>query len=203
MTFKEKLQMEHPECVSERYNGGCECCPDDYGYEKKSVCTRSDNAVDCTKCWNREMPSTETKAEIDATDYINIYTEGHGKGYTEGLNDAWELARKIHAMEYGDFTKAFDVSGYDGREVKVGVINELTPQEALAKLKAYEEQSKIEVGDILLIYGEEAVVTRVVDEHANILFGDGVTNNMPVKELVGDKTGKHIDIKSFLEQIGE
>lgn len=116
------------------------------------------------------------------------------KTYIDGLNDAWELARKLYDMKCDEIEKIFDVDGGFW-----SVIRDFTPQEAIVKLKAYEE--RIEVGDIVLIYGEEAVVTRVVDEHANILFGDGVTNNMPVKDLVGDKTGKHIDIKSFLEQI--
>lgn len=114
--------------------------------------------------------------------------------YNKGLNDAWEFMKKWDSMNYETSNEMFS-------STTLRSILNRTPQEALAKLKAYEEQSKIEVGDILLIYGEEAVVTRVVDEHANILFGDGVTNNMPVKELAGDKTGKHIDIKSFLEQI--
>ena len=126
----------------------------------------------------------------------------YNKGMNDGRNEAWELAQKLEfdeidgGMSIDECGKIFECSVYD-------VFKYYTPQEALAKLKAYEEQRNIEVGDIVLIYGEEAVVTRVVDEHANILFGDGVTNNMPVKELVGDKTGKHIEIKSFLKQIGE
>lgn len=117
--------------------------------------------------------------------------------YNKGLDDAWEWLRKLLKMDVSDIYEVYGKHEYIG-----DIVDTFSPQEALAKLKAYED-SKIEVGDIVLIYGEEAVVTRVVDEHANILFGDGVTNNMPVKELVGDKTGKHIEIKSILEQIGE
>lgn len=119
------------------------------------------------------------------------------EAYNKGLNDAWELARKLYDNKCDELGKIFGIwdSFYE-------IIRNCTPQEALAKLKSYED-SKIEVGDVVLIYGEEAVVTRVVDEHANILFGDGVTNNMPVKDLVGDKTGKHIEITSLLEQISE
>lgn len=35
MTFKEKLQQEHPEYVSDRFAGGCEKCPHTYGYEEE------------------------------------------------------------------------------------------------------------------------------------------------------------------------
>ena len=118
------------------------------------------------------------------------------KTYIDGLNDAWELAKRLYEFTCDELEEIFGVK-YGFHDL----ISKYNSQEALAKLKAYEE--RIEVGDIVLIYGEEAVVTRVVDEHANILFGDGVTNNMPVKELVGDKTGKHIEIKSFLKQIGK
>ena len=35
MTFKEKLQQEHPEAIGEKYDGGCKNCPYDYGYCEK------------------------------------------------------------------------------------------------------------------------------------------------------------------------
>jgi hypothetical protein len=128
--------------------------------------------------------------------------EAYNKGLNDGRNEVWELAQKLYLKtDCEDIRKIYELEEYYGTEFGT-VLKNFTPQEALAKLKAYEETQKIEVGDVVLIYGEEAVVTRVVDEHANILFGDGVTNNMPVKDLVGDKTGKHIDIKSFLKQIG-
>ena len=145
------------------------------------------------------MPNTETKAEILKEIHENFNTEeydiGYAEGLEQGLNDAWELAMKICAID--DRSVVFD-----GHVFMENILRAYTPQEALAKLKAYED-SKIEVGDVVLMHRQEAVVTRVVDQHANILFGDGVTNNVPVKDLVGNKTDKHIDIKSFLEQIGE
>ena len=35
MTFREKLEEEHPACVEPRFYGGCDRCPDSYGYEPK------------------------------------------------------------------------------------------------------------------------------------------------------------------------
>ena len=35
MTFKERLQKEHPRCINEDCIGGCDGCPYEYGYEKK------------------------------------------------------------------------------------------------------------------------------------------------------------------------
>lgn len=67
MTFKEKLQIEHPECVDDDIFGGCEDCPGDYYYEEKKSCI-STNEEKCRKCWDREIPGTEvkemTKAEL-------------------------------------------------------------------------------------------------------------------------------------------
>lgn len=65
MTFREKLEQEHPEYVTELYNGGCNGCPSDYGYEEKYNCSP---LISCGRCWNREMPEQP-------------------KGQTSGLSD--------------------------------------------------------------------------------------------------------------------
>ena len=57
MTFKEKLQLEHPELIDEE--GYCEDCPEDYGYEVNSVCI--ERADGCRVCWDIEIPGTEDK----------------------------------------------------------------------------------------------------------------------------------------------
>lgn len=65
MTFKEKLQQEHPECINEKWHGGCFGCPDGYAYEIESDClaeydvTDEDKETHCTECWNREIPEEE------------------------------------------------------------------------------------------------------------------------------------------------
>lgn len=61
MTFKEKLAIEHPDCIDESSFGGCRFCPKFFGYEetKPDFC-RIGNAT-CTKCWNRTIPGTENK----------------------------------------------------------------------------------------------------------------------------------------------
>jgi hypothetical protein len=65
MTFKEKLQKEHPEKVHKRYCGGCSGCPRDYGYEKTfdGGCPGPKRFYgsypECEHCWNREITGTE------------------------------------------------------------------------------------------------------------------------------------------------
>lgn len=36
MTFKERLMIEHPELVGDRFYGGCYTCPNAFGYEEDS-----------------------------------------------------------------------------------------------------------------------------------------------------------------------
>ena len=56
MTFKERLQKEHPEELYEAYFAGCNGCPIDYGYEniEPCFCVGGDEEI-CSKCWNREI----------------------------------------------------------------------------------------------------------------------------------------------------
>lgn len=58
MTFREKLQMEHPECIGNQYDGGCKGCPNDYGYEEES--NKDCFKKSCAECWDRVIPGTET-----------------------------------------------------------------------------------------------------------------------------------------------
>lgn len=69
MTFKEKLQQEHPNYVGERYEGGCRLCPYIYGYESRenllSVCRKRKGK--CEACWDREIPETEGTEKMKVT----------------------------------------------------------------------------------------------------------------------------------------
>lgn len=68
MTFKEKLKHDYPLRVSNEHAGGCISCPTSYGYEARRphFCLGHAHDVECTACWNREMPGTEpTKPEVN------------------------------------------------------------------------------------------------------------------------------------------
>ena len=59
MKYIEKLKEEYPECVSEDFTGGCEGCPEDYGYEpRRCKCPEGLEYQDidkaCRRCWARE-----------------------------------------------------------------------------------------------------------------------------------------------------
>lgn len=64
MTYREKLQQEHPESVGEHYLGGCESCPSDWGYEEEccfnNLWIYMDRRYRCAECWDRRMPDDES-----------------------------------------------------------------------------------------------------------------------------------------------
>lgn len=77
MTCREKLMKEHPDDVEECWLGGCCGCPDDLNYlDKPEYCNNVGDDALCTKCWDREIPETET---CGATDNVN-----HPKHYETG-----------------------------------------------------------------------------------------------------------------------
>lgn len=72
MTYREKLKKELPDRVGKRYTGGCDGCPQDYGYCKVGdimhICLSEEfnvgpNERRCSKCWDQEIPSTEKQKE--------------------------------------------------------------------------------------------------------------------------------------------
>lgn len=117
------------------------------------------------------------------------------KSYDKGLNDAWELAKKI--------VESPSNGGYTASElVKIfGIVNKplldaYTPQEALAKVKAYEERNEIKVGDVVRLKGccVEGIVTRVTETNIYRLFKDGSSTKEAFEDSeVFAKTGKHFD----------
>ena len=76
MTCREKLKLEHPELVDMDYIGGCHGCPNDYGYLPRPEGCSEDPGMNCTECWDREIPGTETiikkENDIMPTHTINV-----------------------------------------------------------------------------------------------------------------------------------
>ena len=60
MTYKERLQIEHPECIDEKEEDGCKGCPEDYGYcgkysdDGRKMCDDWYD-LECDQCWNEEI----------------------------------------------------------------------------------------------------------------------------------------------------
>lgn len=131
--------------------------------------------------------------------------------YKQGLEDAWEIARKV-ALNHDD-------GGYMHDEVKsifgerwYEVFKDLSIHEVKEKIEAYEaEQNKPKLGDVVIIKPVDdecrsfdgIYLGTNIDGHY-ILENDG---GLPTFLLNRDawtieKTGKHFDIQSMLDEIG-
>ena len=103
MTCREKLKLEHPDKVNDGHTGGCEGCPDCYGYLRMPIyCPGDGDTKICTKCWNREIPMTPEEFAERMREIVERYgcdaESSHGAmdgimcellkslGYEEGVN---------------------------------------------------------------------------------------------------------------------
>jgi len=123
------------------------------------------------------------------------------KTYVDGLNDAWELAKKIYDSPYdGGFENEEIEEMFDCTFSKV--THKFTAEEAIAKIEAYEKEKEIKVGDVVKGLSCDGIVTRLSDDDTfYVMWKDGSSGRHDINDL--KKTGKHIDIESLLRQIGE
>ena len=147
-----------------------------------------DAAIAAMMCKIKYMP----KVEPDDT------TEACNKGLEDGRNEVWELADKLNNMPMQDI---IDIYGFDVD--RCSVYSKITPQEALAKLEAYEK--KIEVGDVVRLKGsdKEYVVTAIDEDRCSEIYCGVSKDGRWFSQCNVEKTGKHIDVQSVLQQIGE
>ena len=178
-------------------------CPSEYHFEEQKRCRTENTPMQkCIECWNREMPDTNKSVllTMDKDKELNIdkkIKEQEECSYNKGLEVAWELAKKIWSGKDSENVEIFGTKF-------VYEIYQLSPQEAIAKLKEYEE-AQIEVGDVvrLLRTMQVSVVTRIQDKYVRVLYKDGTGGmiDVPIDKI--EKTGKHIDLSQIFEQIGE
>lgn len=142
------------------------------------------------------------KAGLEAA--IKWSMQNEADGYDAGLNDAWELAKKIVLGENDggvSYTELFTVYGTSDME---SILNQ-SPQEALAKMEAYEKgQAEIKVGDVVVVNNDIKGV--VLDEGGNedelIVFTEKACVEPCLKGYLR-KTGEHLnEVQSILQQLG-
>ncbi len=123
----------------------------------------------------------------------------------KGQNEAWELAKKITCQPIKGGFKRSEFEEIFGYDYVSDIFEKYTYQEAAAKVAKWEkEKAKIKTGDILEdIYDSNvkcAVTNLYPNNKAYLVFDDGTAG---IHELDNfKKTGRHIDIDSFLKQIG-
>ena len=75
-----------------------------------------------------------------------VAQEARKEGYEEGLNNAWECAKKLRHMDYSMLYKVFDgdnvvIHGIQTKGLEA-VFEKYSASEAMAKIKEYEEKQK-------------------------------------------------------------
>lgn len=69
MTCREKLAMEHPDCIGSNHIGGAQQCPNTYAYlDPPSYCPYKNSGVannhTCSRCWDREIPEVKKENKM-------------------------------------------------------------------------------------------------------------------------------------------
>ena len=144
--------------------------------------------------------------KIDAYELCgDQHEEEYNQAFNQGAEAAWELARKINDMDIYDTEEIFIEAG----AFHLGnVLENYTYPEAAAKVAEWEKgKEEIKAGDIVKIRegnnNDLCVLCMSTDKkYYNAVDRYGAVYYMLTKEMF-TKTGRHIDVDSFLKQIGE
>lgn len=131
---------------------------------------------------------------------IEDYRSTLERYYEKGLEDAWELADKI--ADTLTTSERAEIFGYVVNGITVmDILRDFTPQEALAKLEAYEKSKEIKVGDIVKEGKNYFLVTKRYNNTFEGMSDEGYLYcGLSLRDC--EKTGKHIDLTDIFKQIG-
>lgn len=118
--------------------------------------------------------------------------------------EAWEIAKKILLYPAHGGFNATELEEIFGRTEHLW---ELTPQQAKAKIEAWEAENEIKVGDeVEMTYsGNKFFVSQIDSDNQDFPYNGfdknfGIYHDWSRNQL--KKTGRHIDIEGLLKQIG-
>ena len=138
-----------------------------------------------------------------AAEPLSTYIE---QARAEGQNEAWELARKIYLPDGFEGFAPSELEEIFGGDNTDWIVGGHSYPEAAAKVEAWEKaKEEIKVGDE--VEKNDLRDVRFIVTFTNGRLMSGVTQDGFVfaneKPKEWHKTGRHIDIDSFLKQIGE
>lgn len=136
---------------------------------------------------------------------IKLHPLMEGKTYEDGLNDAWDAAKKITCTPENGGLSHDDYAEVFGTRSGGEVFAEFAPQEVIEKIKTFEDTA-IHVGDVVTdCHGFYCVVIARNDNYNNhyrkVLYADGDVKQIAKGGL--QKTGRTLDVAGFLKQIGD
>ena len=139
------------------------------------------------------------------------------EAYDRGLNDCWDMIRKLRKI---DFLNRKEIFSLDHGTFISNIVDEFTPQQALAKIRAWEEKKaeeerkkkeeaeKIQIGDVVeatvgcpVRQQLKGIFLMETDASYNILDPTGnVYICMKENNPIIKKTGEHVDILGALKE---
>ena len=121
---------------------------------------------------------------------------GYENGFENGIIVVWEAVRKIGDMTLEEQGKIFNTITLRD------IVSKFTASEVIEKLKVYEEDAEIKVGDEVITASGKAVVTGVGPVHFEYDNADGSHGFDKVKNV--KKTGRHFsEIAAVFEKMRE
>ena len=136
--------------------------------------------------------------------YGNQHEEEYNQAFNQGAETAWELARKIVIQNGYSAYDLYEIFGYSDLQL---ALENYTYSEAAAKVVEWKKaKDEIKVGDIVRIHegndDDLCILCVSTDKkYYNAVDEYGAVYNMLTKGMI-TKTGRHINIDSFLKQIG-
>ena len=129
--------------------------------------------------------------------------------YERGLNDVWELARKIGGADHPDSWDCDELYEIFGTTAAVDVFDRFSYQEALYKVEQYEkkkaeQEAKLVPGDVIVVkgmtYGDMKGIFVKFEYNDLVLFTrKGGLVRLVCKDVWNiDKTGDRVDISGFM-----
>ena len=158
------------------------------------------------KCYTAVRPIAELE-ELNS-DYINEhFGELQDEAYQAGLNDAWEVMKKIALGPEDGALTTHQLKEIFGTYFVSEIIRERPAQEVIDKIKAYEDEHSdcIEVGDEVVWKTDDiTLIVTSTYEMGGFNWCDGVMQDGKVYHVLAEnvhKTGKHYNIASILEEM--
>ena len=143
----------------------------------------------------------------DLEDKLIDFDLAYDEAYQNGLDDAWEAAKKLVWETSVEELEMMGLLGKNETCESGKVLEKHTAAEAIAKLKEYEQRQKsIQVGDeVTMGKASIGIVTRIFYDcghHYNVVWSDGNTGFYGESDL--KRTGRHFpEIQQALERIME
>ena len=127
-----------------------------------------------------------------------LYSPKIDEAYQRGLNDAWDVARKIFSMD-GEVRETLLHNCFFK-----DIIENISASEAVKKIRQYEKQEEIKVGNEVDGEGGRGIITKISNDgdHFNIMWENGSTGYYMIEDF--KKTGRHFpEIAEVLKKMQE